>query len=189
VDLEEDQSPWKDRVSRHRQRWCGTMDSSAEQGLVASCVARFGRARPAGITSVALAGGPRGACGFGCGHPEPSPSGGGGGLNGRFKGMMYSLRIGSISKPSSVLRRWRRRRGFARAWSSVSAGHREACSMTWGSVSADRSIIASGFRPALPPNSRPNRGRSPSPFGGRKTAPYADGKAVPSGTGSSVSSG
>jgi hypothetical protein len=30
TDLEEEQSPWKDRVLRHRQRWCDTTDSLAE---------------------------------------------------------------------------------------------------------------------------------------------------------------
>jgi hypothetical protein len=45
VDLEEEQSPWKDRVSRRWQRRCGTTDSSAEQRLEVGCTARFERAQ------------------------------------------------------------------------------------------------------------------------------------------------
>jgi hypothetical protein len=59
VHLEEDQSPWKDRVSRHRQRWCGTTDSSAEQSLVVGFVARFERARVTGPASAVPVRSPR----------------------------------------------------------------------------------------------------------------------------------
>jgi hypothetical protein len=82
-------------------------------------------------------------------------------------GRYFSRRSARSTAASKALRCSRRGGDYTLTWSTVSAGHRGACSMTWGSVSADRSIIASGFHPALSPNSRPIRSRKTHSFGNR----------------------
>lgn len=85
-------------------------------------------------------------------------------------GGMSLWRVGSIYCSPTALRCSRGGSDYASPWSAVSAEHWGARSMTWGSVSADRSIIASEFRPALSPNSRPNRSQETHSFGSRLSA-------------------
>jgi hypothetical protein len=68
---------------------------------------------------------------------------------------MFLWKTCSIDCSPKALRCQREGSDYAYTRSAVSAEHRGACSMTWGSVSADRSFIASGFHPAFPQNSRP----------------------------------
>jgi hypothetical protein len=183
MDLEGEQSPWKERVSRHWQRRCDTTDSSAEESLEVGCTARFERAQsPASLRRR-----------WGRIHSESRPRlrrlctnafgpramhllGGRTGVASSAGRFDCVSREGASASSHGV-------RDFARARPPVSAGVRETCSVTWGSASADRSIIAFGSRPALLLSSSPHSGSaiqlprepgrrlrrkwSPSPFGGR----------------------
>lgn len=99
-------------------------------------------------------------------------------------GGMSLCRVGSICCSPTVLRRLWGGSDYASPWSTVSAERLGACSMTWGSVSADRSIIASEFHPALSPKSRPNRSKVTHPFGSRSSSFTGVGPSALSGAGS-----
>jgi len=84
-----------------------------------------------------------------------------------LRGRYFSRRSARSTAAPNALRCTGGGSDYASTWSAVSAEHQGACSMTWGSVSADRSIIASGFHPALSPNSRPIRRRNAHSCGNR----------------------
>jgi hypothetical protein len=75
-------------------------------------------------------------------------------MDSRKEGCSSGRPARSTAEPKA-LRCQREGSDYACTWSAVSAELQGACSMTWGSVSADRSFIASGFHPAFPQNSRP----------------------------------
>jgi hypothetical protein len=120
MDLEGEQSPWKERVSRRWQRRCGTTDSSAEQGLEASCVARFDRVqcrhRFGGVGT-----GPRVIRDLGCGALFGRLRASNDPLTGWPHGGEPLPPVGSIACLVAALRRCRRGKRF-RASSSLGFG-------------------------------------------------------------------
>jgi hypothetical protein len=152
--LKRRQSPWKDRVAGRWQRRLVTTDSSAEQSLVVGCFVRFRRAR----TSAHLGGcgrSAKGTSGFGPGT-ERGPSGlceaFPRAVTGQKASSRESLTVsGGVGASAPALARRFRVEG-----SGASAHGTEACSMTWGSASADRSFIVSGSL-LRTPVTRPHR--------------------------------
>jgi len=120
MDLEGEQSPWKERVSRRWQRRSDTTDSSAEQGLGASCVTRFDRAR-CWHRFGGVGAGPRVIRDFGCGASLGRLRASSDPLTGWPHGREPLPPVGSIACLVAVLRRCRCGKRF-RASSSLGFG-------------------------------------------------------------------
>jgi hypothetical protein len=148
--LERKLSPWKERVAGRWQRRLVTTDSSAEQSLEVGCFVRFRRAR----TSAHLGGcrrSAKGNPGFGRGLGTPPP--------GDEPGSLQSDPYGQSQLGGGFDRPPRRRRfgtgtagRFRKMKSTTSVAGDVDRAMTWGSASADRSIIESGSLPRTPVN-------------------------------------
>jgi len=143
------QSPWKDRVAGRWQRRLVTTDSSAEQSLEVGCFVRYRRApTPAhfGGCRRSATEAPRlrlrvlGGCLRAAGR-SPSRATRGSEAN-SAGGPIVPGRVGAPAPAPSGR--------FHAITSGASASGGVVCSMTWGSASADRSIIASTPLPRTP---------------------------------------
>jgi hypothetical protein len=146
--LEGKQSPWKDRVAGRWQRRLVTTDSSAEQSLEVGCSVRCRRA----LTPAHLGGCRRSATE----GPVISVAGRAAAF-GRLAGSLsrdpreYANSSGGPIAPVTVGASASAPTGrFHATRKGASAPIRVVCSMTWGSASADRSIIASTPLPRTP---------------------------------------
>ena len=180
------QSPWKDRVAGRWQRRLVTTDSSAEQSLEVGCSVRFRRAR----TSAHLGGCRRSATEtprLRQRNPDGSP---------RAVGRCTPKRPSGVEPTpggGSIAHHRHRRFGtgtdgqFHVTTTGASAPGRAACSMTWGSASADRSIIASTPLPRTPVP-QPSRAGAPGHRDSAGGTPRGAARTVPPGQGHPASS-
>jgi hypothetical protein len=137
--LEGEQSPWKERAASRRQRWLQATDSSSEKSPeVGLSVKNLTGPRP--IASASATQSPRQPPGFGWEALHTAPSG--------------VVGWPRWTEGGRQPRRWfglgtQRRFGVGKVWRPCASvqirfgGSRLSCSVTWGSASADRSIIES----------------------------------------------
>jgi hypothetical protein len=143
------QSPWKERVAGRWQRRLVTTDSSAEQSLEVGCSVRFRRAQ----TSAHFGGCRRSAMG----NPRFRLRAPGGSLRAVDRDLSSATRGGkpapvggSIASGGVSASALASSGQFHATTPEASASDCVVCSMTWGSASADRSIIASTPLPRTP---------------------------------------